>query len=164
MFGCAGADWHALRVAGNYAPPGALNVQFLMPNWQDVDREAFDAFTSAALEELADHGIQARAWQHGSPPPPAVLVAVERYDPGSGGLRWLCGTWGCGEGVMFAVVDVYTQPFQSPVLTGRVEGWVRSGFFGGSSITAAREAGQAVGCAIVRGTATRCGGFSRSAE
>jgi hypothetical protein len=164
--GCtSGADWHSLRSAQNYAPAGSVHVQFLTPSWEHVEREAYDALAFTTMDALSNYGIAATLWHHPSPPPPpAVLIGIESYDRGSRGLRWLCGGFGCGEAVIFVLVDVRGPPHGQPVLLGRVEGWVRGGWVGGSSVSAAEQAGQAIACIVARGSATRCGGFSRSAK
>jgi hypothetical protein len=163
--GCNGADWHTLRSPNDYAPPGSVHVQFLTSSGTQVSRDAYDALAFATMDKLSVYGIAATLWQRpGPPPPPALMVAIESYDGGSRGLRWLCGGFGCGEALIFAVIDLRTPPHGQPVLIGRVEGWLRSGWFGGNSLVAAEEAGHAIACAVARGSARSCGGFSRSTK
>ena len=147
---CSGADWKSLYPRSPYEPPAKINVQIITrARGEDLD-EAVDAFYTAIHEELAAHGIKSSYWQGaGPPPPPALFVLVEHWDPGSRGLRWLCGGMGtCGEGSLVVHLDLRTP---APLIAGRVRGWVRSGAFGGSSVNAAEAAGSEAGCAIAQG-------------
>jgi hypothetical protein len=149
---CSGADWQSLHPGTPYDPPPSINVQIIEQAKGEGLDEAINAFYEAIGEELASHGIKSTYWQGaGPPPPPALFVVVEEWEPGSRGLRWLCGGMGgCGEGSIVIHIDVRTP---APLLAGRIRGWVRSGAFGGSSANAAEAAAEEAGCTIARGGA-----------
>jgi hypothetical protein len=149
---CSGADWQSLQPGTPYDPPAAINVQIIERARGEGLDEAINAFYEAIGDELESHGIKSTYWQgSGPPPPPALFVVIEKWEPGSRGLRWLCGSMGaCGEGSIVIHVDVRTP---APLLAGRIRGWVRSGAFGGSSANSAEAAGEEAGCTIARGGA-----------
>jgi hypothetical protein len=146
---CSGAEWQSLYPQPPYRPPPSINVQIVARARGEGLEDAVDAFYSALSSELAAHGITSRYWQgKRPPPPPALFVVVEEWEPGSRGLRWVCGDFGCGEGSIVLYLDLRTP---APLIAGRIRGWVKSGSWGGSSANSAEAAGDEAGCAIARG-------------
>jgi hypothetical protein len=162
--GCAGARWHHFSAAPEYVPPRYVDVQVSSRARRRIDPEALKAFMLALQEELSDFEIRTSlARQQRLRPAAVVFLDVERYEEGDRAMRWLCGSFGCGEALLLAVVDAQDEEM-APALEGRVEGWMRGGVFGGSPLDAAEAAGKAIACVVARGSAARCGGLGRSAS
>lgn len=145
--GCSGAEWQQMKVVQAYRAPRTLKVALVSESRGESSDEAVRAMQEALAEGLASRGIAA-TFVAGPADGAVANVTVARWDEGVRALRWL---WpGAGEGWIVVVV-------KSPSADGRIgldgtaRGWVRSGWFGGSSLNAASEAGRLIAESIATG-------------
>jgi len=146
--GCAGAEWQKVSVAPAYQVPKQLKVSLVAEASTDTTPAALAAMQSALAERLASKGITATFVSAPSGQPQADLTIAE-WDPGSRALRWLVG-FGAGKGSVVVVVKSPSADGR-PGVEGIVNGWVKGGFFGGTSEIAATQAGQLIAEAIATG-------------
>jgi hypothetical protein len=145
--GCSGAEWQQMKVAPAYRAPRTLKVALVSESRGETSSEAVQVMQEALVEGLASRGIVATFVA--APADGAITnLTVASWDEGVRALRWL---WpGAGEGWIVVLV-------KSPSADGRLgldgtaRGWVRSGWFGGSSLNAASEAGRLIAEAIATG-------------
>lgn len=147
LMACSGAQWTRANVAARYRAAPALTVTVKASSERADLKEAVEELTTTLRDELHERGIKARFASADASP--GARLSVRDWDPGSRALRYLVG-FGSGEGSMTVVVEV-TGADGSPALEGEVRGYVRGGFFGGSSMDAPREAGKAIAEAIATG-------------
>lgn len=137
---CSGATWQEVDVESGYKAPKVMTVYVgARRGWE----EATEVLTQALVEELSDHGIKAILVDDPSKDA-FVVVRIDKWDPGSRGLRWV--GFGMGEGKIFVTVD-------SSGVDGEAEGWVSRGWFGGSSDNSAEAVGELIGEALAIGEA-----------
>ena len=150
LAGCAGAEWQQVTVAPNYQAPKQVKVAIISQSTSENSAGALEALQAAMADTLSGKGIQATFV---APPagPPDGDVSVAEWNQGSRALRWLIG-FGAGEGTIIVKVKSPSADGQAGI-DGTARGWIRSGFFGGSSYTAATEAGHLIAKAIITGKA-----------
>jgi hypothetical protein len=148
--GCAGAEWQQVTVAPNYHAPKQIKVALASQSATENSDGAMKALQDAMAETLAGKGITATFVAPPSGPPDGD-VSVAEWNQGSRALRWLIG-FGAGEGTIIVKVRSPSEDGQ-PGLDGTARGWIRSGWFGGSSYQAAEEAGHLIAKAIITGKA-----------
>jgi hypothetical protein len=148
LVGCAGTTWSQVQTAPGYqAPKQAKVVVMVQTAGDDYLPDALAELKSSMASELASKGITATFMQNPDGTPMTEVSVVE-WDQGSRGLRWL--GFGGGEGHILVVVKSPSASGQ-PGYSGTARGWVRGGWFGGSSLNAASEAGIAIANAIATG-------------
>ncbi len=140
LVGCSGAEWRTVQIDSPYTAPKSLTVTVVAP---PAAKEAAEALSSALVDELRSGGIAATVVPAVSGAAEANL-SINKWDPGSRGLRWLA--FGSGQGECIVSVDTATIGVE-----GTVHGWVKGGFFGGDADNAASAAGHLIGKAIVTG-------------
>jgi hypothetical protein len=150
LAGCAGAEWQQVTVAPGYKAPKQLKVALASQSTSENSEGAMKALQEAMTETLADKGITATFVAAPSGPPDSSMSVAE-WDQGSRVLRWLIG-FGAGTGTIVVSVKSPSADGQ-PGLDGTARGWIRSGWFGGSSYQAATEAGHLIAEAIITGQA-----------
>jgi hypothetical protein len=138
LLGCSGASWQNLQIDAPYEVPKRLTVAVVQGPATD---EAFEALTSALVDELSSRGVNTTIVTESDRPD--VTVSIVQWDGGSRGLRWFIGL-GAGEGEVS--VDV-----ASDGVDGRAHGWVAGGFFGGSDEDSAEAAGREIGYTLASG-------------
>lgn len=147
--GCSGAEWQQMKVSPSYRAPRTLKVALVLQGRSEHSVEATQAMQQALAEDLASKGIAATfvsAPEEGA----MANVTVTGWDQGVRALRWLLP--GVGEGWIVVVVKSPSADGNAG-LDGMARGWVRSGWFGGSSYNAAVEAGHLIAQAIATGQA-----------
>lgn len=149
LIGCAGTTWSQVQTSPGYKAPKQAKVVVMVQAQGEYLTEAVQELKSSLASELASNGITATFVQAPDGTPMTELNVVE-WDEGSRGLRWL--GFGGGEGHILVVVKSPSADGQ-PGYTGTARGYVKSGWFGGSSLNAASEAGLAIAQAIVTGKA-----------
>ena len=143
--GCSGAEWQQMKVAPAYRAPRTLKVALMSDGRSEHSAEAVQVMQQALAEGLANRGIVAMFVA--APVEGAVAnLTVTGWDQGVRALRWL---WP-GEGWIVVLVKSPSAD-GSLGLDGMARGWVRSGWFGGSSYNAASEAGHLIAEAIATG-------------
>jgi uncharacterized protein DUF4410 len=150
MAGCAGAEWQQVTVAPNYQAPKQLKVALVSASGAQNSEGAMQALQAAMADTLSSKGINATFVPAPSGPPDGNMSVAE-WNQGSRALRWLIG-FGAGEGTIVVSVKSPSADGQ-PGVDGTARGWVRGGFFGGSSYEAAKEAGVLIAKAIITGKA-----------
>lgn len=150
VMGCAGAEWQQVTVSPTYQAPKQVKVALATQAATQNSDGATQALQAAMAETFASKGITATFV---APPvgPPDGSMSVAEWNQGSRALRWLVG-FGAGEGTIVVSVKSPSADGQ-PGLDGTARGWVRGGFFGGSSYDAATEAGHLIAKAIITGKA-----------
>ena len=148
--GCAGAEWQQVTVSPTYQPPKQIRVALAAQTATQNSDGAMQALQAAMAETLADKGIAATFVPPPSGPPDGDMSVAE-WNQGSRALRWLIG-FGAGEGTIVVRVKSPSADGQ-PGLDGTARGWVRGGWYGGSSYAAAAEAGHLIAKAIITGKA-----------
>jgi hypothetical protein len=139
LMGCSGASWQKVAIEPGYQPPKEITVTIIA---RSSMKEASEALRSALLGDLASHGIAAKCIAESDGTPDANLT-IEKFDPGSRGLRWALG-FGAGEGEVVVRIE-------SANIDGTARGWVRGGAFGGADEESAAAAGHFIGEAIASG-------------
>src|SRR5690348_13745982 len=138
LVGCSGASWQKLQVDSPYEVPKRLTIAVVQGPATD---DAFNALTSAMVDELSGRGIKATIVSESDRPD--ATVSIVEWDGGSRGLRWFLG-FGAGEGeVSVNVASVGVE--------GRAHGWVAGGFFGGSDEDSADAAGRKIAYTLATG-------------
>ena len=150
MAGCAGAEWQQVSVSPTYQVPKQLKVALATQAASENSDGAMQALQAAMTDTFASKGITATFVAPPSGPPDGDMSVAE-WNQGNRALRWLIG-FGAGEGTILVKVKSPSADGQ-PGLDGTARGWVRSGWFGGSSYTAATEAGHLIAKAIITGKA-----------
>ena len=138
--GCSGAEWKTVQIDTPYTAPKSITITVVAP---PAAREAAQALSSALVDELRSGGIAATVVPATSGAAEANL-SINKWDPGSRGLRWLA--FGSGQAECTVTVDTATIGVE-----GTVHGWLKGGFFGGDADGAASAAGHLIGKAIVTG-------------
>ena len=148
--GCAGAEWQQVTVSPTYQPPKQVKVALASQSPTQNSDQAMQALQEAMADTFASKGITATFV---APPAgaPDASMSVAEWNQGSRALRWLIG-FGAGEGTIVVTVKSPSADGQ-PGIDGTARGWIRSGWFGGSSLTAAQEAGHLIAKAIITGKA-----------
>jgi len=149
LVGCAGTTWSQVQTAPGYQAPKQAKIVVVVQASGEYLPEAVAELKASLVSELASRKITA-AFVEASDGTPITDVTVVEWDMGSRGLRWL--GFGGGEGHMLVVVKSPAADGQ-PGYSGTARGWVKSGWFGGSSLNAASEAGAAIAQAIATGKA-----------
>jgi hypothetical protein len=146
LAGCSGAEWQRVQVTPGYQPPKEVKIavvtQATGPNMDDAIIELREALA----DEFAAQGVKATFVEKAADVPSAELSVVE-WDRGVRALRWL--GFG-GEGHIVIIVKSGAAAGQ-PGLDGQSRGFVRSGWFGGSSYNAATYAGHQIARTIATG-------------
>ena len=150
MAGCAGAEWQQVTVSPTYQPPKQLKVALALQSNTENSAGAMQALQTAMADTFADKGIAATFVAPPSGPPDGSMSVAE-WNQGSRALRWVVG-FGAGEGTIVVSVKSPSADGQ-PGVDGTARGWVRSGWFGGSSYEAATQAGHLIAKAIITGKA-----------
>jgi hypothetical protein len=148
MFGCSGASWQRVTVSPSYHAPKQLKVAVVTQGNSEHTAEALQAMQAALAEGLASSGITATfvaAPDEGL----ATNLTVTEWDQGVRALRWLFG-FGAGEASIVVLVKSPSADGQ-PGVEGTARGWIRSGWFGGSSYDAATAAGHLIAASIANG-------------
>jgi len=148
--GCAGAEWQQVTVSPTYQAPKQMKVALATQSTTENSAGAMQALQEAMAETFASKGINATFVAAPSGPPDGDMSVAE-WNQGSRALRWLIG-FGAGEGTILVKVKSPSADGQ-PGVDGVARGWVRSGWFGGSSYEAASEAGHLIAKAIITGKA-----------
>jgi hypothetical protein len=148
--GCAGASWQKVQVSKSYQAPKQLKVALVTEASGENTAVAVQAMQAALADGLASKGIHATfiAAPTGES---EANVTIAEWDPGSRALRYLIG-FGAGTGSIIVRVKSPSAVGQGK-LEGSAKGWVKGGFFGGSSDIAATEAGKLIAEAIATGKA-----------
>jgi hypothetical protein len=146
MAGCAGAAWKQVQVSPTYQPPKQIKVAVVGQSQTEHSQDAVQHLQSALADGLAAQGITATFIAAPSGAPQADVSVVE-WNQGSRALRWL--GFG-GEGTIIVLVKSPSADGQSG-LDGTVRGFVKSGYFGGSSYNSAVEAGHLIANSIATG-------------
>jgi hypothetical protein len=149
LVGCAGTTWSQVQTAPGYQAPKQAKVVVVVQAQGEYLPEAVAELKASLASELASRKITATFVQAPDGTPMTEVNVVE-WDMGSRGLRWL--GFGGGEGHILVVVKSPSADGQ-PGYSGTARGYVKSGWFGGSSLNAASEAGVAIATAIATGKA-----------
>jgi hypothetical protein len=149
LVGCAGTTWSQVQTAPGYQAPKQTKVVILVQANGEGLAEAVAELKASLTSELSSKGITATFVQ-APDGTPLTEVTVAEWDPGSRGLRWL--GFGGGEGHILVLVKSPTAAGQ-PGYSGTARGYVKAGWFGGSSLNSASEAGIAIADAIATGKA-----------
>jgi len=148
FLGCAGTTWTQVQTAPGYqAPKQTKVVVMVQTQGDDYLPDAVAELKASMASELKSRGITATFMQNPDGTPMTEVSVVE-WDQGSRGLRWL--GFGGGEGHILVVVKSPSATGQ-PGYSGTARGYVKSGWFGGSALNAASEAGIAIADAIASG-------------
>jgi hypothetical protein len=148
--GCAGAEWQQVTVSPTYQAPKQLKVALVMQSAAQNADGAMQALQAAMADTFSSKGINA-TFVAAPGGPPDGNMSVAEWNQGSRALRWLIG-FGAGEGTIVVSVKSPSADGQ-PGVDGTARGWVRGGFFGGSSYDAATQAGHLIAKAIITGKA-----------
>ena len=151
LVGCSGTTWSQVQTTPNYQAPKQMKVVVLVQAQGEEIADAVKELKASLAGELKSKGIAATIVDAPDGTPAAELNVVE-WDPGSRGLRWLVGGFGAGEGHILVVVKSPSADGQ-PGYTGTARGFVKAGWFGGSSMNSASEAGYSIADAIATGKA-----------
>jgi hypothetical protein len=140
--GCSGTTWQRVQVNPGYQPPKEVKVALVAQSGGEHLTEATQELQQALADEFAAQGVKATF----VPPAemPSTELSVVEWDQGSRALRWL--GFGGGEGHIVVVVKS-----GGGALDGQARGFVRSGWFGGSSYNAAIDAGHHIARTISTG-------------
>jgi Domain of unknown function (DUF4410) len=149
LVGCAGTTWSQVSTAPGYQAPKQAKVVIAVQAQGEYLKEAVQELKASLASELSSKGITA-TFVDAPDGTPMTEVNVVEWDEGSRGLRWL--GFGGGEGHILVVVKSPTAGGQ-PGYSGTARGYVKAGWFGGSSLNAASEAGIAIADAIATGKA-----------
>ena len=148
LVGCAGTTWSQVQTAPGYQAPKQAKIVVVVQAQGEYLPEAVAELKASLASELKSRKITA-TFVEAPDGTPMTEVNIVEWDMGSRGLRWInIG----GEGHMLVVVKSPTADGQ-PGYSGTARGWVKSGWFGGSSLNAASEAGVAIATAIATGKA-----------
>jgi hypothetical protein len=147
--GCSGADWNRASFSPGYRAEQHLNVAVRVQAHGDDIQAAVNELSSTLQSDLASEGIRV-TFVSTEPPPPGVSVTVTHWDPGNRAERWL--GFGGGEGTAVLAVTA-SRADGTHVFEGVVQGYVRSGFAGGSAMNSIEEAAHAVARALREGKA-----------
>lgn len=148
LAGCSGAEWQQMKISRSYHAPRTLKVALLDEGRSENSAEAIQAMQAALAEGLASKGIKATFVT--APDDAVASLTVTAWNQGVRVLRYLFGSFGAGEGSIVVLVKSPSADGQTG-LDGMARGWVRSGWFGGSSYNAATEAGHLIAEAIATG-------------
>jgi hypothetical protein len=140
--GCSGTTWQRVQVNPGYQPPKEVKIAVVAQSGGEHLTEAVGQLQQALADEFASQGVKATFVQTAAEMPSTELNVVE-WDQGSRALRWL--GLGGGEGHIVVVVK------SAAGLDGQARGFVRSGWFGGSSYNAAIDAGHHIARTISTG-------------
>jgi ABC-type phosphate/phosphonate transport system substrate-binding protein len=149
LVGCAGTTWSQVQTSSGYQAPKQAKVVIVVQANGEGLAEAVAELKASLASELSRKGITATFVQAPDGTPMTEMTVAE-WDPGSRGLRWL--GFGGGEGHVIVIVKSPTADGQ-PGYSGTARGYVKSGWFGGSSLNSASEAGAAIADAIATGKA-----------
>lgn len=149
LVGCAGTTWSQVQTAPGYQAPKQAKIVIMVQTQGEYLPEAVQELKSSLASELASRKITATFLENPDGTPMTELRVVE-WDMGSRGLRLL--GFGGGEGHILVVVKSPSADGQ-PGYSGTARGYVKGGFYGGSSLNAASEAGAAIAQAIATGKA-----------
>jgi hypothetical protein len=138
-----------VQTAPAYQAPKQVKVVVMVQAQGEELTDAVAELRTSMASELKSRGIEATFIQapDGSP---VTEVNVVEWDPGSRGLRYL--GFGGGEGHILVVVKSPAADGQLGY-SGTTRGYIKSGWFGGSSMIAASEAGYAIAKAVATGKA-----------
>jgi hypothetical protein len=149
LVGCSGTQWSQVQTAPAYQAPKQIKVAIVVQAKGDESlKDAAQSLKDALTKELTAKGITPTF----VPAPdgtPAAELTVAEWDEGSRALRWL--GFG-GEGHIIVIVKSPSSDGQ-PGFSGTARGYIKSGWYGGSSLISAEEAGTAIGTAIATGKA-----------
>jgi hypothetical protein len=149
LLGCAsGAEWKQVQVAPTYQAPKTLKVAVSLQTQTQNSAEALAQLQGFLVERLASRGITATIVAAPTESSDANVTIAE-WNQGSRALRWL--GFG-GKGTVVVLVKSPSADGQGN-LEGNASGWVRGGWFGGSSYKATQEAGYLIADAIASGKA-----------
>jgi hypothetical protein len=149
LVGCSGTTWTQVQTSPAYQAPKELKVVVMVQAQGEEIADAVKELKASLAGELKSKGIAATIVDAPDGTPMAELNVVE-WDPGSRGLRWL--GFGGGEGHVVVVVKSPSADGQSGY-NGTARGYVKAGWFGGSSMISASEAGYSIADAIATGKA-----------
>jgi hypothetical protein len=149
LFGCSGTQWSQVQTAPSYQAPKQIKVAIMVQaKGDDSLKDAVQSLKDSLTKELAAKGITPTFVPAPDGTPLAELNVAE-WDEGSRALRWL--GFG-GEGHIIIIVRSPSADGQ-PGFSGTARGYVKSGWYGGSSLISAEEAGTAIADAIATGKA-----------
>jgi hypothetical protein len=148
LLGCAGAGWKQVQVAPSYQPPKELKVAMAVQTQTQNSAEAMMELQSALVSRFASRGIKATVVP--ATEASQANVTIVEWNQGSRALRWL--GFGGGKGTVTVLVKSMSADGQ-PGLEGNAQGWVKAGWFGGSSYNATQEAAYLIADSIASGKA-----------
>ncbi len=149
LVGCSGTQWSQVQTAPGYQAPKQVKVAIVVQAKGDESlKDAVQSLQASLAKELTAKGITATFVPAPDGTPLSELTVAE-WDEGSRALRWL--GFG-GEGHIIVVVKSPSADGQ-PGFSGTARGYIKSGWYGGSSLISAEEAGTAIGTAIASGKA-----------
>jgi len=149
LYGCSGTQWSQVQTGPAYQAPKQVKVAIMVQAKDDESlKEAVQSLKDSLTKELTKKGITATfvAAPDGTP---STELTVAEWDEGSRALRWL--GFG-GEGHILIIVKSPSADGQ-PGFSGNARGYIKSGWYGGSSLISAEEAGWSIGNAIATGKA-----------
>jgi hypothetical protein len=148
LVGCAGTTWSQVQTAPGYQAPKQAKVVIMVQTQGEYLPEAVQELKASLASELASRKITATFLENPDGTPLTEVRVVE-WDQGSRFARWF--GFG-GEGHILVAVKSPSADGQ-PGYGGTARGWVKHGWYGGSSLNAASEAGVAIAEAIATGKA-----------